>query len=137
MLYQIFYCIILATLGVINHWLVKQNYHQSFTLGKSPFTSFLYDKHSHLLNFINIILWILILLLGIYWVVYWWLTFILFFISYLSGKKSALKREYEFLTNLELRGELKNLDGKPASADEEIVKLMEFRKKKLSGYYDV
>jgi hypothetical protein len=136
MILHIVYWAILATLGLLNLWLVRQNYHRSFTIGGSLFTSSLYDKYSFLLNSINYFLWALTVVVGFYWDVYWWLTPIIFYISYIDGRKKALKREYQALKEMELREDLKDINGNPRTAEEEFVRLLEFRKKKLSGYYN-
>lgn len=136
MLFHILYWIILTTFGLFNLWLVKQNYHRSFNFGGSLFTSSLYDEYSFQLNSINISLWILILILGIYWSVYWWLTPIIFILSYIDGRRRAIRREYKVLKDLELSGKLKDLNGNSMTAEEEVVRLLEFRRKKLSGFYN-
>jgi hypothetical protein len=136
MILHILFWIILATLGLLNLWLVKQNYHRSFTFGRSLFNSMLYDKYSFQLNTLNFILWTLTTILGFYWDVYWWLVPIIFFISYRDGRKRAISREYEVLKERELREGLKDINGNPRTAEEELFRLLEFRKKKLSGYYD-
>lgn len=136
MLLHILYWLILATLGLLNQWLVKQNYHRSFTFGGSPFNSLLYEKYSFQLNTLNFLLWIAAIGLGFYWEVYWWLVPIIFLISYRDGRRRAIGREYQAMKERELREGLKDLNGNPRTADEEILKLIEFRKKKLSGYYN-
>jgi hypothetical protein len=136
MVFHILYWIILATLGLLNLWLVKQNYHRSFTFGASPFNSLLYDKYSFQLNTLNFLLWFAAIILGFYWEVYWWLASIIFFISYRDGRKRALGREYQVLKERELREGLKDINGNTRTAEEELLRLLEFRKKKLSGYYN-
>ncbi len=134
--FQFIYLIILYVFGLINLWIVRQNWHKSFCLDSSPFTSPFYDRFSKQLNIINILGWVCVIGLGIYYGLSWYLSPIYIFISFRLGIKNAVAKEYNILEVLENKGMLKDFAGNLQTAKQEMERKMQFRKDKIAGKYD-